>query len=375
MAGLYIHVPFCRKKCPYCNFFSVVSDKLRNDFIELLLSEANHFASDWSDQTMATLYLGGGTPSLLSEEELRALFKGLRTQFKISPQAEITLEVNPDDITLDSLKLWKDLGINRLSVGLQSLDEAALDFLERLHSAGESLNKLRLVRNVGFTNLSLDLIYGIPGLSRQAWLKTLEQVFEFRPEHMSAYALTLEEKTIYDFRVRRNQVSAPPDDLALAHFHLLRRMARHHGYHFYEVSNLSLPGYHSRHNTSYWTGVPYLGLGPSAHSFDGRKRWWNPASISKWRQIVTHKQDREEEQLSRIMQLNEYLMTCLRTREGMLFNHFEQRWGKQALEHLLQKVGKLPRGRILLTHKGIYVPVRNFMISDGIIRELLEFDA
>lgn len=375
MAGLYIHVPFCRKKCPYCNFFSVVSEALRKDYVDLILAEASQFASEWSAQTMTTVYLGGGTPSMLSAREVETLLMGLRTHFKISAEAEITLEANPDDITLESLVFWKELGINRLSVGVQSLDEGALRFLERVHSPDESLEKLYLARRLGFDNLSVDLIYGIPGQSRQSWLKTLEQVFKFRPEHLSAYALTLEEKTIYDYRVRKNQAPAPPDSLAVAHFHLLRRVARFHGYRFYEVSNLCLPGYHSRHNTSYWKGIPYLGLGPSAHSYDGRKRWWNPASLSQWRQIVRQGLKREEEVLSRAMQLNEFLLTRLRTQEGILFSEILQQFGKQAMEYLTQKVLSLPKGRIILTTNGLKIPVRNFMLTDGIIRHLLDFES
>lgn len=375
MAGLYIHIPFCRKKCPYCNFYSVVSDALRKDYVDLILAEASQFASEWSAQTMTTLYLGGGTPSMLSAVELETLLTGLRNCFKISAEAEITLEANPDDITLESLVFWKKLGVNRLSVGVQSLDEEALRFLERVHSPQESLEKLHLARSIGFGNLSVDLIYGIPGLSRQSWLKTLDQVFKFRPEHLSAYALTLEEKTIYHYRVHKNQAPAPPDSLALAHFHLLRREARYHGYRFYEVSNLCLPGYHSRHNTSYWIGLPYLGLGPSAHSFDGKKRWWNPASVSQWRQVTRQGFEREEEPLSRVVQINEYVLTRLRTQEGILFSEFQQQLGKQALEYLIQKVMTLPKGRIIMTTNGFKIPVRNFMLTDGIIRHLLDFES
>lgn len=374
MAGLYIHVPFCRKKCPYCNFFSVVSDALRKDYVDLILAEASQFASEWSAHMITTLYLGGGTPSMLSTVELETLLTGLRTYFRISSEAEITLEANPDDITLESLVFWKKLGINRLSVGVQSLDKKSLRFLERVHSPAESLEKLHLARSLGYGNLSVDLIYGIPGLSRQSWLKTLEQIFKFRPEHLSAYALTLEEKTIYEYRVRKKQAPAPPDGMAVAHFHLLRRVARLHGYRFYEVSNLCLPGYQSRHNMSYWKGIPYLGLGPSAHSFDGKKRWWNPASVFHWRQVVRQGIRREEEHLTQVMQLNELLLTRLRTQEGILFSEFHQQLDKQALEHLMQKVLTLPKGRIVLTANGLKIPVRNFMLSDGIIRYLMDFE-
>jgi len=371
MAGLYIHVPFCRKKCPYCNFYSVVSQRLRKNFIETLINEASHWALTWSSLEFETLYLGGGTPSLLTEDELRPLLDNLRKFFKFSAQAEFTLEVNPDDISKERLLLWKSLGVNRLSVGLQSLDEEALRFLERLHSPLEALEKLRLARRQGFSNISVDLIYGIPGLSRTAWLQTLEDVFEFRPQHISAYALTLEDNTIYGIRVNRNLVSAPPDSLAVAHFHLLRHKARSHGYRFYEVSNLCLPGYHSRHNSAYWKGTPYLGLGPSAHSFDGDKRWWNPASIGEWEKMVDKKSIPEAESLTPTMRFNEYLITRLRTQKGIHIPDFKQHFEHEAFVQFFEKVNNLPGGHLTITPEHIRIPVRNFLVSDGIIRRFI----
>jgi len=371
MAGLYIHVPFCRKKCPYCNFYSVVSQRLRKDYTPTLLAEASRFAPQWASQTFETLYLGGGTPSLLSTDELSPMLLGLKKLFSFSAQPEITLEVNPDDISSENLQLWKSLGINRLSIGLQSFDEGALRFLERLHVAGGLLEKLWLARHMGFTNISVDLIYGIPGLSGKAWLNTIDTVFQFRPEHISAYALTLEENTIYGIRVNRHQAPAPPDSLAITHFQILRHRARQQGYHFYEVSNLSLPGYSSRHNSSYWQGIPYLGLGPSAHSFDGQKRWWNPASINEWKKMVTEGQSPESEILTPTMRFNEYLLTRLRTRKGIRLADFLQTFGKDAFEHLYAAAAGLPRGVLILTNKGMRVPVRNFLLSDGIIRRFI----
>lgn len=371
MAGLYIHVPFCLKKCPYCNFYSVVSQRLRKDFVETLINEASQWAPAWSSLEFETIYLGGGTPSLLTEDELRPLLENLRSFFKFSAQAEFTLEVNPDDICKERLLLWKSLGVSRLSVGLQSLNEEALRFLERLHSPEDAIEKLILARDHGFSNISVDLIYGIPGLSRIAWLNTLKTVFEFSPEHISAYALTLEENTIYSIRVNKNLVSAPPDSLAVAHFHILRHLARSHGYRFYEVSNLCLPGYHSRHNLAYWQGVPYLGLGPSAHSFDGKKRWWNPASIGEWKRMVINGFAPDAEFLTPSMLFNEYLITRLRTLMGISIKDFKQYFGHDASVIFTEKVNTLPKGLLTLTPERIRIPVRNFLVSDGIIRRFI----
>ncbi len=371
MAGLYIHVPFCRKKCPYCNFFSVASQRLRKDYTPTLLMEASRYAPQWKSQIFETLYLGGGTPSLLSADELNPLLLGLKKLFSFSTQTEITLEVNPDDISIENLQLWKSLGFNRLSIGLQSFDEEALRFLERLHTAGGLLEKLWLARKMGFTNISVDLIYGIPGLSNKAWLNTLDTLFQFKPEHISAYALTLEENTIYGIRVNRQQAAAPPDSLAITHFQMLRHRARQQGYQFYEVSNLSLPGYIAKHNSSYWQGIPYLGLGPSAHSFDGKKRWWNPVSINEWKKIVRAGLPSESEILTPSMHFNEYILTRLRTSKGIRFADFRQTFGKDAFEQFFTLAAGLPRGLIILTNKGIRVPVRNFLLSDGIIRRFI----
>ncbi len=371
MAGLYIHVPFCKKKCPYCNFYSVVSRSLRKNYLTTLVHEATHFAPVWSNHEFETLYLGGGTPSLLSDEELCSLFENLKALFRFSKNSEITLEANPEDINSNTLLLWKSMGINRLSIGLQALDNESLSFLERQHSSADAFEKLKLARNAGFSNISVDLIYGIPGLSRKTWLQTLDTLFQFRPEHISAYALTLEENTIYHVKVKRQLLATPPDKLAIAHFHILRHKARIHGYKFYEVSNLCLPGYHSKHNFSYWQGVPYLGLGPSAHSFDGRKRWWNPSSMGEWQNLVFKGDFPDNEILNSTQQFNDYLVTRLRTRKGMIFEDLSRIFLKNDIDLIIHTANQLPKGLLALTSKGIRIPVRNFLLSDGIIRKFI----
>ncbi len=279
-SGLYVHIPFCKTKCPYCDFYSVTDATLISAYLAALDAEARLYRDQFP--AFDSLFLGGGTPSWLGEAQLAALMKNLRRHFTFAPDSEITLEANPDDITADKLALFRDLGINRLSLGVQSFDEAELRFLGRRHTARQTEAAIDLIRAAGFTNLGLDLMYGLPGQTLDAWLKTLETALSFAPEHLSCYQLTLAAETPLRTpmarRVARGELSLPDEETQREFFLLTANFLTARGYLHYEVANFARQGpqagslchYCCRHNLKYWTRTPYLGLGPAAHSFHGR---------------------------------------------------------------------------------------------------------
>lgn len=317
MSGLYVHIPFCRVKCGYCNFFSLATTRHRDELIAALIKESAWQKDYPAFNSVDTLYLGGGTPSLLTQKQMGLLFDALLKDFHIESGAEISLECNPDDVTKENLAFWKDLGINRLSIGIQSFRPQDLTYLDRTHDANQALISLNLVQIAGFENLSIDLIYGIPEQSLRAWEENLNMAIQRNIPHISAYALTIENKTILKASIDKGLKPGPNDDLVSAHFFLLHDMLSMAGYDHYEISNLALPSRIARHNTSYWNGIPYLGLGPSAHSYDGFIRWWNKSLLTPYIQAKNLGDMRESEEVLRPLdRYNEYLMTGLRTKWG-----------------------------------------------------------
>lgn len=281
LPGLYIHIPFCKTKCPYCDFFSLTETDQIPPFLAALDAEARLYRDQFP--AFDTLYLGGGTPSWLSEAHFAALMKILQHHFTFTPESEITLEANPDDITGEKLNLWRDLGFNRLSLGAQSFDEAELRFLGRRHTVAQTLSAIDCIRAAGFANLGLDLIYGLPGQTLPAWRRTLETAVQINSEHLSCYQLTLALDTPLGREAACGGLIPLVEEAQREFFLFTDRFLTRHGYLHYEVANFAR-GEASlcRHNYKYWTRVPYLGLGPAAHSFDGRRRWWNYASVKQY---------------------------------------------------------------------------------------------
>jgi len=371
MAGLYIHIPFCRAKCPYCNFFSLASEKARQGYVNLLLNEAKTMAVALKMGPFETLYLGGGTPSLLAAAEIARLVESLQEIFSFLPGFECTLEANPDDIHPDCLNVWKACGINRLSIGVQSFDRDALVFLGRKHGPEKARQSLEMARAHGFENTTIDLIYGIPGLSPGAWQTTLATAFSLQPVHLSAYALTLEPNTIYQHQVNKKEKASPPDELALEHFEILRQMAGDAGYLHYEISNFCKPDWFSKHNSSYWQSIPYLGLGASAHSFDGYRRWWNPSSVKDYTELVlSQTPERQSETLTEIQHYNEYLMTALRTSQGVSPAFIQARFGVSFHAHFLKQAEELAGKGLFRSHAHYCLAPEYYMLADTIILRL-----
>lgn len=319
-----------------------------------------------------TVYFGGGTPSLLQEAELALLFEALHRRFSIPADAEITLEANPDDISTDALALWRRLGINRLSIGIQSFEETELQWMHRAHSATQALQCIILAQQNGFQNLSADLIYGSPLLSDTRWQKNVEQLTGLQVPHISCYALTVEPRTALDKMILQHKKEAVDPDTQARQFEQLMQWMQAAGYEHYEISNFALPGWRSRHNSSYWQGKKYFGFGPSAHSFDGQRRRWNLANNSLYIQSLENNRiPFEEEILSPVQQLNEYLMISLRTLEGISLDTMEKKWGAKEAASVKQQAQKfMSDGKLLLAENHLRLSAAGKLFADGIAAEL-----
>jgi oxygen-independent coproporphyrinogen-3 oxidase len=380
LPGLYIHIPFCKSKCPYCDFYSVTDETLISAYLAALDTEALLYREEFP--AFDSLFLGGGTPSWFGEAQLAGLMKNLRRHFTFAADSEITLEANPDDITSEKLRLFRDLGINRLSLGVQSFDEAELRFLGRRHTAGQTLAAIDLIRAAGFTNLGLDLMYGLPGQTTAAWLKTLEMALSLAPEHLSCYQLTITAgetpaphetlalRTPMARRAARGEISLPDEETQREFFLLTANFLTARGYLHYEISNFARPGtqagslchYLCRHNLKYWTRTPCLGLGPGAHSFDGRRRWWNFPSVGDYCSSLNAGRPpvAEAETLTPEQIRLETLALGFRTREGVSLATIREHPKGDAKVAALTQAGlvRVDRGRVLATLDGLVVADR-----------------
>lgn len=318
MAGIYIHIPFCKQKCTYCDFhfsttFSAYREKMIHAIVEELKSRVNYLGK----QTISTLYFGGGTPSLLTKEELKLIVKTVYQNYRVEPEIEFTLEANPDDITLEQLFEWKSIGVNRLSIGLQSFLQEDLDWMNRAHSAEESVSAVKLAKENGFS-VTVDLIYGLPNRTKFDWEYNIEKLVALSPEHISAYCLTVEKRTALHKLIEKGDLPEVSEDEQSEQFEILVSKMREHGYQQYEISNFAKEDAYSQHNSNYWKGVSYLGVGPSAHSFDGESRRWNVANNPQYIKGLSEKANYfEEEILTPKDRFNELLLTGLRTKWGV----------------------------------------------------------
>jgi oxygen-independent coproporphyrinogen III oxidase len=362
MAGIYIHIPFCRQACHYCNFHFATSLHYKNDFILALLKEIELQKEYPGKESIKTIYFGGGTPSLCSKEELRSIITALQTTFVIKKDAEITIETNPDDISEENLSDWKELGINRLSIGIQSFFEEDLIWMNRAHTAKQAINSLHLAKSY-FDNITIDLIYGTPALTNEKWKQNVETAISLSIPHLSCYALTVESKTPLDKMIKQHKSEDINPDKQSEQFLLLMQWLEDAGYEHYEISNFAKPGRRSLHNGAYWQQKRYLGLGPSAHSYNGISRQWNVsnnttyiASINK--SIIPF----EKEVLSKNQQLNEYIMTSLRTREGLNL----EITGNVLLDKSQQFIA---RGLMTLENNFLTLTREGKLLADGIASE------
>jgi len=384
LAGIYIHIPFCKQACHYCNFHFSTSVKLKEELIGALVKEINApfifqqqgNKSETIKETITTLYFGGGTPSILTIDELQLIFTALRQRFAFAEDIEITLEANPDDITVLKLQQWKKAGVNRLSVGVQSFLEAELQWMNRAHSASESLLCIDQIKDAGFSNFSVDLIYGSPLLNDNDWKKNVQTVIEKNIPHISCYALTIEPKTALDKMIGLHKKAPVDAERQAQQFLLLMDWMAAAGYEHYEISNFAKPGWRSKHNSSYWQGEKYYGFGPSAHSYfplgASPVRRWNIANNALYiRSLDKNIIPFEEEKLTETQQLNEYIMTALRTMEGISTKYISEKFGENTSRKIkadskkYESTGKLKieTDKIILTKEGK-------LFADGIAADL-----
>jgi putative oxygen-independent coproporphyrinogen III oxidase len=358
LPGLYVHIPFCQTKCPYCDFYSLTATDQIAAFLSALDAEARLYRDRFP--AFDSLFLGGGTPSLLDAAQLGALVASLRQYFPFAPDPEFTLEANPDDIIADKLAVWRELGVNRLSLGVQSFDEAELRFLQRRHTAAQTIAALELIRAASFTNLGLDLMYGLPGQSLDAWTRTLETALRFNPEHLSCYQLTLAPETPMGRRLAAGSLTPLDEETQRQFFLLTADFLTARGYLHYEVSNFAREEpYVCRHNLKYWTRTPYLGLGPGAHSFLAGRRWWNFSSVEKYVAALSAGElpVAEAETLTPAQIRLETLALGFRTREGVSLATLREEPDGDAMVAELTRAGlvRVDCGRVIATASGLVV--------------------
>ncbi|MCH2224429.1 MAG: radical SAM family heme chaperone HemW [Crocinitomicaceae bacterium] len=355
MAGIYIHIPFCKQQCTYCDFhFSTTFEEYRQEMVNTICEELIQRRGYLVNKQIETIYFGGGTPSLLTKDELGKILNTVHLNFTVVDEPEVTLEANPDDISFYTLGFWKEYGVNRLSIGLQSFKSEDLKWMNRAHSVDESLSCVQLAKEAGFDQLTVDLMYGLPNLSIEDWEKHIDHVIDMDVGHVSAYCLTIEEKTVLDNWVQKGKVVAPNEDQQSDQFITLLRKLEGANFEQYEISNFAKEGKQSKHNSNYWKGTWYLGVGPSAHSFNGVSRQWNIANNRQYmKRIQTGSSFFEIEELSIENRINELILTGLRTSYGL------------NLEKLV-KIGRLPKEFYL--NKAYFISEGWMKDEDGYLR-------
>ena len=373
MAGIYLHIPFCKQACNYCNFHFTTSLRYKKDLVDAIVKEIDLQKNFLKGESIATIYFGGGTPSLLSIQEINSILDKIQATFEVKQDAEITLEANPDDITKSALDLWKGAGINRLSLGIQSFIQEDLRWMNRAHSAALAADSLQLAVKE-FENISIDLIYGTPFLSDEQWKKNLDTAIGFGIPHLSCYALTVEEKTPLHKQILLQNTQGIDSDKQARQFILLMNWLREAAYEHYEVSNFARPGFKSRHNSSYWHGEKYLGLGPSAHSYDGVVRKWNVGNNVRYITAINNGLvEGETEALTETQKLNEYIMISLRTREGMDLQKIKTNWGEEKVWAMENKLSLFKSSNLLVRNNSIVqLTDEGILRADGIAADLFE---
>jgi len=373
MAGIYIHVPFCKTRCIYCDFYTRTDISPKHNYISALCEEIRLRKDYIAGEDIRTIYFGGGTPSQLSYDDFNKVFDTIYSEFRVQPDAEITMEANPDDLTPQYLETLRKLPFNRLSIGIQSFNDEELSFLKRRHSAAKAIEAVRLCKSLGYDNISIDLMYGLPNQTMDIWENNLDTAIELDIQHISSYHLIYEQGTRLYRLFKMGDIIPVDEDLSVDMFSVMIDRLTSAGFEHYEISNFSRNGLYSKHNSSYWLGAKYLGLGPAAHSYDGQNRAWNIASISKYIEgIVNKTPNLEIEYLDENTRYNDFILTGMRTKWGLNLSELESRFGpkmknfclKSAQKYINQDFLSLENNILKLTRKGIF-------ISDGIMSDLM----
>lgn len=373
MAGIYIHIPYCKKLCFYCDFYHIVSQDDNAAFIDALLKETFLKKDYLGGETVSTIYLGGGTPSVFTVKELESILNQIYLNYNVTADCEITIELNPDDIRPEYLAGLKNLKINRISLGIQSWRDSDLKMLNRRHDSSQAEYALKEILKTGFENVTIDLIYGIPGMSLKEWESNLDFSFSFGIKHLSAYHLTFEKGTVFGKMLEQGTISEIDENESAAQFNLLIQKAESAGFIHYEISNFGKPGYFSIHNSNYWKQVKYLGLGPSAHSFNGYSRQWNVRNLKGYIKAVNSgKQYFESEELDTRTRFNEYMMTALRTMWGIDLEYVEKMFEKEGYDYVINLSGKFKNYGLMKQEKNsLILTNQGKLISDNIISEFI----
>jgi len=371
MSGIYIHIPFCKQACHYCDFHFSTSMKKKEEMVLALAKEIVIRKSEFENETVETIYFGGGTPSVVENSELQFLIDTVYKNYKVAENPEITLEANPDDLSKERIFELSKSPINRLSIGIQSFFEEDLKMMNRAHNSAEAKNCLAEAIKY-FDNISLDLIYGIPGMSDEMWQQNIETALSFGIPHISSYALTVEPKTALSKLIQTGKVAAPQDEAASNHFMILVEILQKNGFIHYELSNFGKQNYFSKNNSAYWLGKKYIGIGPSAHSYDGKKRGWNIANNSLYlKSIQANELPIETEILTKSDRYNEYIMTGLRTIWGVSLDRIENEFGLEYLDYLKKQSEKFLNDNLLSIENNILKPTaKGKFLTDGIASDL-----
>ncbi len=364
MAGIYVHIPFCKSRCIYCDFFSTTLLAMRKKYVDAVCTETRQQKDYLNGETVETIYLGGGTPSQLSNGQIEAILSTIRQTFPLSCSPEITVELNPEDVTAEYVHGLKQLAVNRVSLGIQSFNDSILQFIHRRHDSAKAIEAVSVLQNMGFDNISIDLMFGFPLQTLDSWKTDINTALGLGVQHLSAYSLMYEEGTLLHSMLQNKEIQEIDDGLSLEMYRTLTRMLKDHGFVHYEISNFAQPGHESRHNSNYWNNTPYLGIGAGAHSFNGTSRQWNVSDIKQYIQGINNgKAVCETELLTTDQKFNETVMTSLRTAKGLDMDYVSRQFGTAYVNHLekaatpyyinkeLERDGQTLR----LTEQGIYV--------------------
>ena len=374
MAGIYIHIPFCKSRCIYCDFFTSTNESEMDSYVEALCKEIVLRKEELANDFVKTIYFGGGTPSRLNESHFLKIFAAINANYKLSNEMEITIEANPDDLSHKYVDMLSELPFNRISIGIQSFDDGELKFLSRRHDTNEAIQAVKYCQEKGFNNISIDLMYGLPNQTLTIWKRNLQQAIDLNIQHISAYHLIYEEKTRLYSLLQAGKVTPVDDDCSLEMFETLINTLTNADFEHYEISAFAKLGFISQHNSSYWTGLKYLGFGPSAHSFDGEHRWWNVSSLPKYIDGINNLNPNiEREDIDLTTKYNEYIITGLRTVWGIDLDVLKTNFGDELYDYFSQNAQryfnlnylKSENNNVTLTHKGIF-------ISDGIMSDLMK---
>jgi oxygen-independent coproporphyrinogen III oxidase len=373
MAGIYVHIPFCKKLCYYCDFYHVITPDNNSVFVDTLIKEVFLRKDYLGTESVATIYLGGGTPSVISVGDLEKIINQIYKQFRIEENCEITIEMNPDDVYKEYLNGLRSLGINRISLGIQSWRDSDLKMLNRRHDSAGAVRALKDIFDAAFDNVTIDLIYGIPGMNATEWALNLDMSFSFDIKHLSAYHLTIEKGTVFGKMLGKKLIAEIDEEESVILFNILIEKAEAAGFIHYEISNFGKPGYFSIHNSNYWKQVNYLGLGPSAHSFNGYSRQWNISNLKGYISAVNSgKPYFENEELDSRTRFNEYIMTSLRTMWGIDLEYIEKTFEKEGYDYVVNLSGKFKNyGLMKQDKKNLVLTNQGKMISDNIISEFM----